>query len=186
MLKQSVLALALAVVAGGCAREAEAPAAAAAVVSDVSPQEEANKKVAMEFFREGITADERYALMHPDYIQHNPTFKKFGELNGSKGREEFVALQKMRERGGMPAPAAADPNRPKNEPLYQVMVDGDLVTVLQRRYAPDPLKPGEYYETFWFDTWRIKEGKLYEHWDANTIDPNNIPVFLKTRVEDMK
>jgi hypothetical protein len=39
-------------------------------------QLDANKKVAMEFFRAGITGPERVALADPSYIQHNPAFKK--------------------------------------------------------------------------------------------------------------
>jgi hypothetical protein len=37
-------------------------------------QLEANKKVAMEFYRPGITPEERIALIHRDYQQHNATY----------------------------------------------------------------------------------------------------------------
>lgn len=184
MFRKMVIVVAVAFLLGGCSKGG-VPPATTTVVPDIAAQEEANKAVALEFFREGITADERYELMHPDYIQHNPVFKKFGEINQTTGREEFKLLLEMRERFPVP-PAAPDPNRPPNETRYLVMADGDLVTVMQRRYQPDPLKAGEYYESFWFDTWRIKEGKLYEHWDAATIDPDNIPAFLRTRVDEMR
>jgi predicted SnoaL-like aldol condensation-catalyzing enzyme len=158
---------------------AKAGAAALARIA----QEEANKKVVLEFFRDGITADERYELMHPDYIQHNPVFKRFGEINGTRGREEFRLLLESR-RVAANAPPAAVPATPApaGDKRYMVMADGDVVTVLQKRYQPDPLKPGEYYESFWYDTWRVKDGKLYEHWDAATIDPKNIPDILKAPV----
>ena len=41
-------------------------------------QLEANKKVAMEFLRPGITGPERVALADPSYKQHNPAFVKGG------------------------------------------------------------------------------------------------------------
>jgi hypothetical protein len=40
---------------------------------------EANKKVAIEFFRPGITGPERVALADPSYKQHNPAFLKGGK-----------------------------------------------------------------------------------------------------------
>ncbi len=62
------------------------------------------------------------------------------------------------------------------------MADRDLVTIMQKRYLPDPQNPGRFYETFWLDTWRVKDGKLYEHWDAQTI-PAEVPDILKAPVK---
>ena len=64
------------------------------------------------------------------------------------------------------------------DPAYVMIADGDLVTVLQKRQLPDPQNPGKFYEGFWFDTWRVKDGKLFEHWDAATI-PEKIPDVIK-------
>ena len=47
----------------------------APALAQSAEQLEENRRVAMEFFRSGITAQERYDLVHPDYIQHNPLFK---------------------------------------------------------------------------------------------------------------
>ena len=166
------------------AASAVAEAGAAALAQNAL--EESNKKVVLEFFREGITPDERYELMHPDYGQHNPIFKKFGEINGTKGREEFkLLMQTVFSRPPVatgPSQATAGAQPPAGDPRYLVMAEGDVVTVLQKRFMPDPLKPGEFYEAFWYDTWRVKDGKLYEHWDPATIDANNIPAFLKAPV----
>lgn len=164
----------------GPAAKAATEAGAAALAQNA--QEEANKKVVLEFFREGITPDERYELMHPEYLQHNPVFKKFGEINGTKGREEFKLLMESvfrRPPAEAQASAAAENTPPAGDPRYMVMAEGDVVTVLQKRYLPDPLKPGEFYEAFWYDSWRVRDGKLYEHWDAATIDADNVPAFLK-------
>src|SRR4029453_6258667 len=50
-------------------------------------QLEANKKVAMEFFR--TTGEARVALADPTYKQHNPAFKKRAEDNKVSDYEEF-------------------------------------------------------------------------------------------------
>jgi predicted SnoaL-like aldol condensation-catalyzing enzyme len=147
-------------------------------------QEQANKKVAMDFFSQGISPEGRMALMHPDYTQHNPMFKRFGEINKVRGRDEFMAVMKLFQSDAGKAlrpapPPAGTPPPPKGDPFYAVMADGDMVTVLQMRYLPDPSNPGKYYQDFWYDTWRIKDGKLFEHWDPATI-PDTVPEFLKT------
>src|SRR5215467_7983293 len=50
-------------------------------------QLEANKKVAMEFFR--TTGEARVALADPSYKQHNPAFKKRAEENKVSDYQEF-------------------------------------------------------------------------------------------------
>ena len=51
------------------------------------------------------------------------------------------------------------------------MAEGDTVTVIQKRYVQDPnAAPGTYYESFWFDTFRVRDGLLYEHWDGALIN----------------
>ena len=60
-------------------------------------QLEANKKVAVEFFRPGITPAERIALMDDGYIQHNPAFKKFADENKLSYKE---GARQMFGRGG--------------------------------------------------------------------------------------
>ncbi len=143
-------------------------------------QEEANRSLVLKFLDPKTTADERYALMHPDYIQHSPVFKRFAEINGTHGREEFPVLMQY-NRSRPPAPPSAGPRPPAGDPKYMVVAEGDVVMVLQKRFQPDPMKPGEFYESFWFDMWRVKDNKLYEHWDAATI-PNEIPDMLKAPV----
>jgi predicted SnoaL-like aldol condensation-catalyzing enzyme len=134
---------------------------------------EANKKLAEAFFRKGATPEERMALLHPDYVQHNPLFQRFNDINGIHGRDAVEAFVKARAAAGTPPP----PPNPGNDPTYLVMAEGDLVTVLHKQMLPDPQNAGKFYESFAFDTWRVKDGKLYEHWDAATI-PDKVPEFL--------
>jgi predicted SnoaL-like aldol condensation-catalyzing enzyme len=134
---------------------------------------EANKKLAAEFFRAGIKPDERVALLHPDYVQHNPVFQRFNEINGLHGKQAVEEMGKaMRAAGAAPPPA-----NPGGDPTYLVMAEGDLVTVLHKRMLADPQNPGKFYEAFAFDTWRVKDGKLYEHWDGAML-PDKIPDYL--------
>jgi predicted SnoaL-like aldol condensation-catalyzing enzyme len=74
-------------------------------------------------------------------------------------------------RGGG-AGRGAGPQPPPNNPIYMVMAEGDLVTVVQQRNLQDPTAPpGTWYQQYWFDTFRIRDGKLYEHWDGAVINP---------------
>ena len=33
---------------------------------------------------------------------------------------------------------------------------------------PEPSNPAKTYDSFWFDMFRVKDGKLVEHWDNAT------------------
>ena len=136
-------------------------------------QRETARQLALAFFRPGVTVEERAALMHPNYVQHNPSFKRFGDINGLSGKEAFAAYLKIL-RAGQPTGAQG----PAGDPTYRIFVDGEYVVVLQLRYLPDPLNPGGTYESFLFDAWRVKDGKLYEHWDSATI-PEPVPAALR-------
>ena len=72
--------------------------------------------------------------------------------------------------GRGPAPAATGP--PAGNPLEIVMAECDLVTVIHRNNRQDPTAPpGTFYEVFTFDTFRVRNGKLVEHWDGAVINP---------------
>jgi len=141
---------------------------------------EANKKLVTSIFsptsREGDGIKKFYDLMDPGYVQHNPEFRRFGEINNLHGREEFMALMPMMMSAeGAFAPPPAD--APKGNPMYKVIADCEMIVVLQQKYLPDPQYKGKYYEAFWFDAWRIKNGKLAEHWDPAEI-PKVLPSYL--------
>jgi predicted SnoaL-like aldol condensation-catalyzing enzyme len=130
-------------------------------------QLEANKKVALEFFRPGA---DRLALADPSYKQHNPAFKKRAEENKVSDYEEFKAAF-AGGRGGGRGPATG-PAPPAGNPLEVVTAECDIVTVVHKNFRQDPTaEPGKFYEAFTFDTFRIKDGKLVEHWDSAVINP---------------
>lgn len=150
-------------------------------------QQQANIKVVQEFFKPDITMDERMNLMSPDYVQHNPAFVRFAEINNiQNGRDAFTAylgaLSKLR--GGGPAfgpPPGANkggPQPPAGNMFYKVVADGDLVTVIHERYMPDPLKKGQFYPVYAFDTFRVQDGKVAEHWDGAEIQTTGPTAIL--------
>ena len=138
----------------------------------------ANKKVAMEFFRPGITGAERVALADPGYIQHNPAFVK-GAREAKLGDYDYFKSRF----GGPPAPPpaggalpgrgqAAGPQPPQGNPFEVVTAECDVVTIVHKAFVQDPtLPPGNFYERFTFDSFRVRNGKLVEHWDAAVINP---------------
>jgi predicted SnoaL-like aldol condensation-catalyzing enzyme len=131
-------------------------------------QLEANKKVALEFFR--TTGAERVALADPTYKQHNPAFKKRAEENKVSDYEEFKATF-LSQAGARPAPPAG-PAPPRGNPLEIVTAECDIVTTIHKSYRQDPTaEVGTFYEVFTFDTFRVKDGKLTEHWDGSVINP---------------
>jgi len=155
----------------------QAPAPPPAVQANPAPgcsataaQLDANKKVAMEFFR--TTGEGRVALADPSYKQHNPAFKKRAEDNHVSDYEEFKnTFLAQAGRGGGRGPAAG-PTPPPGNPLEVVTAECDIVTAIHKTYRQDPTaEPGKFYEVFIFDSFRVKDGKLVEHWDGAVINP---------------
>ena len=133
---------------------------------------EANKKVAMEFFRPGV---DRVALADATYKQHNPAFVKGGREAGLSDFDYFKSRFGGPPRQGGPGPAAgqaAGPQPPAGNPLEVVMAECDVVTIIHKNFRQDPTAaPGTWYEVFTFDTFRVRNGKLVEHWDGAVINP---------------
>jgi predicted SnoaL-like aldol condensation-catalyzing enzyme len=137
-------------------------------------QLEANRKVALEFFR--TTGEARVALADPSYKQHNPAFKKRAEDNKVSDYEEFknaFLAQAARGQGpGAGRGAGSGPPPPQGNPFEVVTAECDIVTVIHKVYRQDPTAdPGKFYEAFTFDSFRVRNGKLVEHWDGAVINP---------------
>lgn len=130
------------------------------------------RRLGVEFFRPGITLEERLALISPNYIQHNPRFKKYGATNKVNDYDAFVGMAKSGQLGGNAAPAPTSTTQPAGNVLALVTVQCDYVTVIHKNYRQDPTEaPGTWYEVFTFDTFRVESGKLTEHWDGAVISP---------------
>lgn len=120
----------------------------AALLKDRNSQLAANKKLVFDFWRTVIAAghvDQAEKFMAEDYIQHNPAIPT--------GRASLVKMM-----GGMP-PRPVQSTIPN---LVSVVADGDLVVLGVRFELTDA---GKKYTTMSFDMFRVKGGKVVEHWD---------------------
>lgn len=175
-----------------CPRANAAAAPAAQAPKAQLARTEASKRAVIAysraFYLQSTTMAQRLDALAPDYVEHAPMFARFDEINHLHGREGMrVLLETLsRLRGGGPpvgpAPGAAPSKLPQGNVLYQVVAEGDRVTVLNQQYRPDPQHPGSFYKIFLFDAFRVDaQGRIAEHWDYTTI-PANPPIFLREPV----
>jgi predicted SnoaL-like aldol condensation-catalyzing enzyme len=140
-------------VAAACAAALIATAAPLALA--LTPQEQANYKLAYDFEREVLQARNPAAASKyyaTDIKQHNPNVP-----TGLAGFQEFFGKI-------MNSPL---PVKPEMDPKPdEVVVQGDLVLMMFKRATPEPADPTKTYESFAFDMYRVKDGKIVEHWDA--------------------
>jgi predicted SnoaL-like aldol condensation-catalyzing enzyme len=137
-------------------------------------QLEAVKKVALDFAF--LTGDAKIALADPSYRQHNPTQHKRAQDQGISDFESFkktfLAAAAPGGTGGGGAAASTGPKPPEGNRAEIVLAQCDIVTVIHRIYRQDPTaQPGKFYEAFTFDSYRVKDGKVVEHWDDQVINP---------------
>ncbi len=124
---------------------------------------EANKQVLMKFFALGGDIEARRKMLTDDYLQHNP---RFVDLTGPIGPQAwFDAINMARGRIRV-----TDPDFNLRSPTVILMAEGDLVTAIYKAVLPNPDDPTKTYEAFNFETVRIRDGKLAEHWDALKLE----------------
>jgi predicted SnoaL-like aldol condensation-catalyzing enzyme len=131
-------------------------------------QLEANKKLVLEFFTFAGTPEEQAKrFLTEDYIQHNPRLLRMDEITGARGRAAWLlgfreALRRkitLADFGGVQL----------NKPAI-VMAECDLVTAIFTAVLADPDRPGHTYQAFVFETFRIRDGQLAEHWDQVRLE----------------
>jgi predicted SnoaL-like aldol condensation-catalyzing enzyme len=142
------------------------------------------RRVALEFFRPGIAPADRVALADARYTQHNPGFLKpalemkmsdfdyFKSRFGGPPAGAAPAAGGARQgggggggggRGGTPPPAGNG--------TEIVLQECDMLVAVHKNYVQDPTAaPGTYYARFTFDMFRVRDGKLVEHWDGARIN----------------
>lgn len=114
---------------------------------------EANKRLVFDFWREVFEGGhmelaERY--LSDEYIQHNP--------NVQSGRRAFVDFFSKIKKPQTILPSI-------QAPLISMVAERDLVILTFGREYPDPKDATQRYMTTWFDMFRIRDGKIVEHWD---------------------
>jgi len=125
----------------------------AALLHSTDPKLAKNKRLVYDFWREVFEAGQLQLAdkyMAETYIQHNP--------NVPTGRAAFVEFfGKIKKPKPIEDKVAA--------PLVSITAEGDLVILSFVREYTDPKDSTKKYTTTWFDMFRIKNGKIAEHWD---------------------
>ncbi len=126
----------------------------AALVKSKDKKLEANKELILDLFREVLEAHHTELIgkyLAPDFIQHNPS--------AANGSEALAAY--FNQRFPNPSPIEAKVKRK----IVSIVAEGDMVVVIYPQEFPDPKDPTKKYTTSGFDAYRIKDGKVVEHWD---------------------
>lgn len=125
-----------------------------ALVKSKDKKLEANKQLILNLFREVLEAHHTELIskyLAPDFIQHNPS-----AANGSDALAAY-----FKQRFPEPLPIEAKVKRK----IVSIVAEGDMVVVIYPQEFPDPKDPSKKYTTSGFDAYRIKDGKVVEHWD---------------------
>lgn len=131
-----------------------------------TPTEAANKKLVLDFYAALNEADatnsmkERIPGIAEKYL--SPEYKQRTLFLPGPGtdREKLIKMFQSRP-PGPPAGAAAIPRQRTDA----VMAEGDRVMLLTSRDQRDPVT-GEIKPSYIFNMFRVKDGKLVEHWDV--------------------
>jgi predicted SnoaL-like aldol condensation-catalyzing enzyme len=158
---RAVLALVLAL--GGLLAFAS-PAVAHRTAAEV-----ANQKVVLDFYAALNAADAAGDLkqriqaiaetyLDPDYVQHSAMFA--GLPGPGSARDKLIRM--FQSRPAMPAMGVPT--------TVAVMAQDDRVMLLTSRDMPDPAT-GHANQAYIFNMFRVKNGRLAEHWDITPMPP---------------
>ena len=133
-------------------------------------QLEANKKLAAGFWRDGITPPERIGLVDSAYVQHNPLIRRFAVQYRVP---DFQALTFFATRGGIQQPrppiktASGQTLTPTR--VERSIAACDVVMQIHKFYNQSPAGSGNWVEQLGWDLFRVRNGKLVEHWDGSPL-----------------
>lgn len=125
----------------------------------------ANRKLVMDFFRASGAA--RVALLDPSYKQHNPVVVRLAQQENLSDYDE--AKKSFLEQASGPVRGLGLGPTPPGNRFEIVTAECDIVTVVHSSFRHDPTGQSKFYQAFTFDTFRVKNGKLVEHWDGASL-----------------
>ena len=126
---------------------------------------DANRRLVMEFFR--ASGEGKVTLLDPSYKQHNPVVVRRAQQDHLSDYEE--AKKSFLEQANGPVQGLGLGPTPPGNRFEIVTAECDIVTVIHSGFRHDPTGLSKFYEAFTFDTFRVKNGKLIEHWDDASI-----------------
>lgn len=130
-----------------------------AMLRSDDPQLARNKRLLYDFWRVVVEAghlDQAEKYTTADYIQHNPNF--------ASGRQALIDMFAATPRPKLPIEPRV------KSPIVTLMAEGDLVMISFVREFPEPKDAAKKYTTTGITFFRVRDGKLSEHWDTGTKD----------------
>ena len=134
-----------------------------AMLTSADPQLAANKRLCYDMWRTLVDGRDVEAARHyfdENYIQHNPIAD-----TGYAGLVEYFSSL---------GPPQDIPDRIQR-PLVAILAERDLVAMAWVDERERPNAPGKNYTTTIFNMYRIKDGKIVEHWDHGTLPDGITP-----------
>ena len=152
--------------------------------STCSRRQEAANKAIIASLKPGSPAF--HDLIADDYVQHSAEYARVAQINGISSKAAVSLIERYglgKTRGRLAAMAAA-PGKPADNLAYKVIAECDFVVAVGEHWHPDPQFPGKYYPTYFFNMWRMKDGKMAEHWDPDDL-PTPLPEHLMVPVSQI-
>lgn len=119
--------------------------------------EAANKQVVLNMWHEVLNARNYSAApkyIAEDYIQNSPS--------AGQGLAALIAFLKWELGDEGPL----EPGTYEHTQFRHVMAEGDLVQLMFQRPIPDPKDSARTIPVWWYDTYRLEDGMIVEHWDS--------------------
>jgi predicted SnoaL-like aldol condensation-catalyzing enzyme len=133
-----------------------------------TPTEAANKKTVLDFYaalnEAGATNSMKEKIQGIAETYLSPDYKQHTLFLPGPGTDRERLIRMFQNRPPMSAPAAG--TAPSPQRTDAIMAEGDRVMLLTSRDQRDPAT-GEMKPSYVFNMFRVKDGKLIEHWDIN-------------------
>ena len=142
-------------------------AMASSALAANTPTEAANKKTVLDFYAALNEADasnsmqQRIAGIVGKYL--SPEYKQHTIFLPGPGTDREKLIRMFQSRPAKPAAGGTAMPRQRTD---AIMAEGDRVMLLTSRDQRDPAT-GELKPSYIFNMFRVKDGKLVEHWDVS-------------------